>query len=88
MCGMNIREKLSAPVKQGDPVGRADYYLGETLLSSYPICAGRAGGEADNLALPENVPVQVDERPGNFHKNLSFLLSFSKTLYLIRNILI
>ena len=32
-------EKLSAPVKQGDPVGRADYYLGETLLSSYPICA-------------------------------------------------
>ena len=26
-------------MKRGDPVGRADYYLGETLLSSYPICA-------------------------------------------------
>ena len=35
-------KKLTAPVKQGDPVGKADYYLGETLLSSYPVCAGES----------------------------------------------
>ncbi len=35
-------EKLTAPVKQGDPVGKADYYLGETLLSSYPVCAAES----------------------------------------------
>lgn len=35
-------KKLSAPVKRGDPVGRADYYLGETLLSSYPVCAAES----------------------------------------------
>ena len=26
--------ELSAPVEKGEPVGKADYYLGETLLSS------------------------------------------------------
>lgn len=35
-------KKLTAPVKQGDPVGKADYYLGETLLSSYPVCAAES----------------------------------------------
>lgn len=32
-------DKLSAPVKKGQPVGKADYYLGDTLLASYPVCA-------------------------------------------------
>jgi D-alanyl-D-alanine carboxypeptidase (penicillin-binding protein 5/6) len=34
--------ELSAPVEKGEPVGKADYYLGETLLSSYPVCAAES----------------------------------------------